>query len=139
MTRASLNLTALLGVPVYFAPVERDDYDCIARYELNGEMKYVPVQLKELTPSHLPNPRTFQELLNKLTNPDSKDLVVAIFVNREFTLVPLDHSYPKDRYAELWLFGAQNAAQQRWFLLGNMLSEYPSKIEFSHPQFPMFY
>ena len=49
-----------LETKVWFSQVERQDYDIIAKYQIDGVHHFVPVQLKEWTPDVLPSPATLQ-------------------------------------------------------------------------------
>jgi hypothetical protein len=45
--------SSVLGAEVYLAPVEDQDFDCVAQFLLDNTQHYVPIQIKELVPEHL--------------------------------------------------------------------------------------
>lgn len=123
-----------LGIDVRFALVERQDFDFIARFEVDGEGQYVPVQLKEWVPAHLPNPQPLQVELDKLAKyADSEDLVVAFHLNRDERVVLSELTFPRT-IKELWFFGASERSQTHWVLMGNLLTEQARVYEFAYPE-----
>jgi hypothetical protein len=127
-------LSQMLGARVSFAQHAASDYDVVARYLLADVVHYVPVQLKELVPDTL-NPRaSLQAELDKISKyVDSKDLVVAVYLNTRRRLVFSDLKLPHGVVRELWFFGALSPDQSRWILLGNMLGPHAQALEFSYP------
>lgn len=122
-----------LGVEVYFAQVERQDYDIVAHFVADNESHFVPIQLKEWVPDFLPNAGTLQDEVAKLSKyADSTDLVVAFHLNRT-TRLELDHLVVPTTVAELWFFGAMDPKQKRWHLIGNLLSPQYRAYEFEYP------
>ena len=95
-----------IGREVSFTLFESADYDIVAKYEVDGITRMVPVQLKELPPLSV-NPNVkLQDILDNLGEkfPDSKDLVVAIHVNRDVKeLRPAELQIPTG-FAEIWLY-----------------------------------
>ncbi|HSI25352.1 MAG TPA: hypothetical protein VK952_06995 [Methylotenera sp.] len=121
-----------LGTKVSFALVERQDYDAVAVYELNGIKNFVPVQLKEWTPESLPSPNTLQEELNKLKKyADALDLAVVFHLNRESTVKLSELSVPQN-IGELWFVGCTEPSQKHWTLIGDMLKK-PVANDFTYP------
>lgn len=95
---------------------------------------FIPIQLKEWCPEHLgKKPKGLNEELEKLQKYSGGDLVVAYYLNRaakgfnwkELILPDLD-------IAELWFFGGLTPKQDRWFIIGDMLSN-PQLYEFNYP------
>lgn len=117
--------SAVLSTEVCLAPVEADDYDCVARYIIGDTQHYVPIQLKEFVPEHL-NPSTSLEVeLEKLKKKcvDSRDLVIAIYLNRQFQLDLNTLKVPEIDIGELWFFGAVSPDQSQFMLWGDMLKD----------------
>ncbi len=99
--------SSVLHTEVYLAPVEDQDFDCIAQYVVGDIQCYTPIQIKELVPEHLNPSGCLQAELEKLGKyVDSRDLVVAIYLNRQFRLELDAVRIPQIKVAELWLFGA---------------------------------
>ena len=123
-----------LGVKLFFAQQEKRDHDIVVRYEKNGSLNYVPVQLKEWVPEFLDPRSSLQSEIDKLGKYVSgKDLVVAFHINRESTVHLSKLDFSKCKLAGLWLFGATELSQQRWIIVGNLLSQNPMSCEFSYP------
>ena len=123
-----------LGVPINFALSEEQDYDIVVRYAANGIVNYLPVQLKEWVPETLNPQSTLQDEIDKLAKyVDSKNLAVAFYLNRDtsFNLSVLE--LPRERIGGLWLYGASNPLQERWFLVGNLLIPNAKAHEFTYP------
>lgn len=126
-------MSLAIGKEVSFALKESQDFDCIARYEIDGVCHYVPIQLKEWAPEHLPSPKPLQMELDKLLKyADCKDLVVGFYMNRAERVVLSKLSFPRT-LKELWFFGASEANQASWVLIGNLLADRPLAHEFSYP------
>jgi hypothetical protein len=121
-----------LGTPVSFAQVERQDYDIIAAYELDGDVNFVPVQLKEWAPDILPSPTTLQAELDKLSKyADASDLAVVFHLNRGTTIKLSELTFPKT-IGELWFVGCTEPSQNHWTLIGDLLKD-PLASDFTHP------
>lgn len=129
-------LSQRLGRQVKFAlqKPEDDAADAIGLIDVDGQAMLLPIQLKELPPAHL-NPRiALQDILTKLGSKRSgaKETIVAIHVNRTVRVVISGLSIPAG-IAELWLFGATDETQDRWFLIGDLLKDPGLATEFTHP------
>jgi hypothetical protein len=125
-----------LGVEVKFAMHERDDYDFVARYRLGDIERYIPVQLKELVPNKINKKDNLQDLLDKVARkyPTSKDLVVAVHINRDITnLRPAELRLPRC-VGQLWLYGACDRTMQKWMIAGDLLQDPNLVRDFSYPQ-----
>ena len=109
---------------------EDDDYDGIV---LTDE-GFSPIQLKELPPEWLGNPRELEQELEKLKNKYSGgDVIVAYYLNR--SLLGFDWRevvVPELDVAELWFFGALSPDGNKWFISGDMLKN-PQGFEFDYP------
>jgi hypothetical protein len=127
-------MSSVVGVPVHFAHVPNSDFDIIARCSSSDTHSYVPVQLKELVPSHVNAEADLQTELSKIAKyVDSKDLVVAFYLNTQRRIEFARLKYPVGVVAELWFFGATTPDSQRWVLAGNMLTSPVYGYEFTYP------
>lgn len=127
-------MSKLLGLQVKFAQAESKDFDIIARYVANDEVSYVPVQLKEWVPGSVNPQASLQREIDKLAKyADSKDLVVAFYLNRRAHVTFSELQLPEDRLGELWFFWAADSSQSRWTLSGNMLDANARSYDFLYP------
>lgn len=125
--------SSVLHTEVYLAPVEDQDFDCIAHYIVGEIQCYTPIQIKELVPEHLNPSGCLQGELEKLGKyVDSRDLVVAIYLNRQFRLELDGVRIPQIKVAELWLFGAVSPDASQFMLWGNMLKN-PASYVYGYP------
>jgi len=117
-----------------FAYAEHADYDAVIRWRRGNEQFFTPLQLKEYVPEDL-NPRvTLQEIFEGLTRySDSGDLVVAIFLNRRFRLVPGPVPCAPLKLGGVYLVGAATPDQSHWHLIGDLLDESGYLSTFLHP------
>jgi hypothetical protein len=128
-------ISTRIGREVSFTLFESADYDIVAKFEEGGVTRMVPVQLKELPPSTVNPTIELQDILDKLGEklPDSKNLVVAIHINRAVQgLRPAEFRIPTG-LGEIWLYGAKDDTQQDWFLIGDMLKDANLVSEFQYP------
>ncbi|QDE40052.1 hypothetical protein FIV34_12915 [Luteibacter pinisoli] len=125
----------VLDVPVHLAQSEADDYDFVAGYRIDGTIHYVPLQMKELVPSHLNGQATLQAELDKLKAKyrSSRDLVVGVHINRRVELVLNELDLSDLNIGELWLFGSDRPDGSEWFAVGNLLGASPKEVRFSIP------
>ncbi|MCD2517547.1 hypothetical protein LQ564_14625 [Massilia sp. G4R7] len=125
-----------LGVEVTFALCEKDDYDFIATYRQGDAQIFVPVQLKELVPLQRNRKADLQSLLDSVSRkyPTSKDLVVAIHINRDITDLRTEELRLPRGVGELWFFGARDHTQQRWMIVGDLLRNPNLVREFNYPR-----
>lgn len=123
-----------LGIKVMMALVEKSDYDCLAYFDRNGTNNFIPIQMKEYVPEPI-NPRTnLQSLIDGLVKyVDSESLVVAVHINRCATVKLSELSLPKLKIGALWFFGANDADQTMWTLIGNLLKPNPCYYEIPYP------
>jgi hypothetical protein len=127
-------MSKLLGLQVQFAQAESKDFDIIARYVVNDEVSYVPVQLKEWVPGTVNPQASLQSEIDKLAKyADSKDLVVAFYLNRRAQVTFSELRSPEGRLGELWFFWAADPSQSRWMLSGNMLDANACSYDFLYP------
>lgn len=119
--------------PIEYAPVEDSDFDCIARWKYGDTINYCPIQTKEFVPADI-NPHTILDAeiakLKKYT--DSKNLVVAFYLNRQGHFEFPDVRSLNLNIAELWMFGATSPDGRHWALYGDVLKE-PRKYSFDYP------
>lgn len=114
--------------------MERQDYDIIAAYELEGEMNFVPIQLKEWVPDLLPSPQPLQAELDKLGKySDSSDLVVVFHLNRQARIVLSELTFPRT-IGGLWFLGCTEPSQNHWTLIGDLLKEPGLASDFTYPE-----
>jgi len=124
---------SVLGTEIFLAPVEDQDFDCVAQYIIGDTRHYTPIQLKELVPDNLNPDATLQVEIDKLGKyVDSHDLVVAIYLNRQFHLELESIRIPDLKIAELWLFGAISPNRSEFMLWGNMLKD-PASYRYQYP------
>lgn len=123
---------------VTFAHVERADYDFVAHYKVDDEHHFVPVQMKELVPERVNSRATLQGVIDalRLKYVDSKDLAVAISINRIGTIVPKELDFSGLALGGLWLFGSTKPDQSTWLVLGDMLREQWTSAEIDYPRGP---
>ncbi|MGN7838276.1 hypothetical protein [Stenotrophomonas sp. 22385] len=112
------------GTFVSVAYCEASDYDAVMHHRVGDEIRFVPVQMKELPPSFLPFTKDLQGLIDGLKDkyPTSSDLTVAVYVNRDvsFRVQHLDLSGLN--LGALWLFGGCDQTGDTWRVIGNLLS-----------------
>jgi hypothetical protein len=126
-------MSSLMKRPVAYAPVEHEDFDCIARWVDGDTTHYTPIQLKELPPSELSSEASLENGIAKLAKyVAGSDLCVAIYLNRRFHFDLARLSVPKLKITELWMFGSITSDKSRWMLWGNLLDS-PLSHEFSYP------
>ena len=122
-----------IGQPIYLSRDESQDYDFVATWVVGDEQHFTPVQLKEVVPESL-NPNSNLEIvIESLTKyVDSKDLTVAIHLNRQVHFEPKKLVIPNLRIAALWVFASISPDQSEWGLWGNFL-EQPEGTRFTYP------
>lgn len=128
---------AILKVPIAYAMIEDEDYDCVLWWKEGGEKEgkshYARVQLKEIVPPHINPNATIESELAKLGKySTSNQTLVAVHVNQEGPLVWSAIAKPATSVAEIWLYAALTADQSRWFLYGDLLSQ-PKGFEIPWP------
>ena len=124
-----------LGFDVRFAFNEQSDIDFVGRYEIPGEVLFVPIQVKEFVPNRVRANANLQDEINKLSKyADSQDLVVAFHLNRDAHIDLAELDFSSVPVKELWFFGASAPDQKNWLLLGNLLSPDAKHFEFEYPE-----
>ena len=127
-------MSRVIGSPVEFAQCEEQDFDVIARYRVDDEIRYVPIQLKEWVPQEVNAEATLSVELAKLDKyADSQNLVVAFHLNRNATIQFSELRLPKTKIGALWFFGAREPTQRDWWLIGNLLNDGAVAHEFQYP------
>jgi hypothetical protein len=122
------------GIDVRYAASEEQDFDFVARFERDGCVNFVPLQMKELVPEHVKSSVSLQGEIDKLEKyVDSSDLVVAFHLNRELNVVPEQLDFSRIRLAQLWFVGYTGCSPE-WLLLGDMLSAEPGASVFRYPE-----
>ena len=123
-----------VGQTVFLARSESHDYDFIASWVADEVQHLAPVQLKEVVPTDL-NPAssvlsTVDSLQTKYV--DSRDLTVAIHLNRGVEFDPSVIRVPALKIAALWVYGAISPDQSEWGLWGDFLDT-PLGTRFAYP------
>ena len=109
------------------------DFAVRARFSDDADWTYKYIELKEWVPQELPTGDTLQSIINKLTKYYSRDLIVAIYVNRATTISFQGLTIPKLHINQLWIYGHQ--ANKLCFLTGDLLGPC-QHYHFEYPCFP---
>ena len=126
-------MSCLIGRPVSYAPVESEEFDCVARWMAGKTPHYMPVKLKELPAGgQSPGSALNAELAAMAKHGADSQLCVAVYLNRDFRLDPATLRIPDLSISELWAFGAVVPDKSRWMLWGNLLAS-PTSIEYAYP------
>ena len=128
-------MASYIGEKVYIAMTEAEDYDLVASFRKGKVINRVPVQLKELVPNYVNAKGSIQAQIDMLKTkyPDSRDLAVALHVNRRIELVVGDLDVNGLNLGELWFYGSDTADNSDWFLLGNFLAGPLKEVRFTIP------
>lgn len=126
-------MSEALGVPLQYAMVEEEDFDCIIREENDAALIYTPVQLKELAPNDINPNTTLTAELAKLMKYGASDVVIAVHLNRYGTIDFSELTIPKLRVAELWFYGSVDQDKGEWLIYGNALRS-PRWHRFVYPK-----
>ena len=120
---------------VTFAHTENADYDFVGHYQRDDYHHFVPVQMKELVPDFLNPAATLQGLIDGLKKKyvDSKDLTVAVNINRETTFLPGELDLEGLNLMGLWLFGTNTLDQTEWMIAGNLLAPNATSAVYRYP------
>lgn len=123
-----------MGQKIYLSKGEFEDADCVAHWNIEDELHFAPIQIKEVAPNDLNSDANLQDVLESLTKySGAKDLTVLIHLNRQVRFKPDELLVPNGlRLAALWVLGCINPDQSRWALWGNYL-ENPEMSEFAYP------
>lgn len=114
---------------------EDSDYDCVAKWRDQDIEYFTPIQLKEFVPAKLNYEQKLQDIISSLPAhyPDSKELTVAIYINRKTKIDFNSINIPKNlKIKELWFFGSVSQDKTKWFLYGDFLKD-PCLTYFYHP------
>ena len=94
---------------------------------------YAPVQLKALVPDHVNSGTSLQSEIDKLEKyQSSKDLIVAVHMNRQLQFVLSELRIPKLNLGGLWLFGSVAPDTSRFMLWGDLLND-PASHQYDYP------
>ncbi len=111
-----------LNIQVFYSEVESSDYDGVCMWVNDETQNFAPIHLKELVPSDLNPSSSVQKIVSGLKKyKDSKDLIVAVKLTRNFTLKIEDLDLTGINIKQLWLFGAIDPAQSGWMLYCDIL------------------
>jgi hypothetical protein len=123
-----------MGVEIRFAMQEDSDVDFVGRYESEGTVYFIPIQIKEFVPDFVNPNASLQVELDKLEKyADSSDLVVAFHINRTGTVHLSELDFSRIPVKQLWFFGACSENQNEWLLLGDLLTPGARYFNFSYP------
>jgi len=123
----------IFDLDVSYANSEESDYDFVACYRDGDTNNFVPIQMKEFVPEDIDPKAVLEREISKLSKyADSRDLCVAIHLNRATRINFNDVAVPELNIRELWLFGATSPDLDRWILV-NLLQE-RRIFEFRYPR-----
>jgi hypothetical protein len=123
-----------LGVPIYLAEDEAQDYDFVASWVTGDQQHLAPVQLKEVVPTTLNQQASIDDVIAKLRKyPDSHQLTVAIHLNQALRFDPAKVLIPPLRVGSIWAFAAISADQHQWGLWGDFMDT-PTGTQFQYPK-----
>ncbi len=124
------------GALVAVAYSEQSDYDAVMRWRMGDEVRYCPVQMKELPPDMGSGTKDLQQQINRLKvrYPRSGDLTVAIHLNRNMRVMVSELDLSGLNLGGLWLFGADDEGANRWRVVGDLLSPNASTEVFDYPK-----
>jgi len=127
-------LSQRLGMHLYFAGGEDSDYDGAIYWAEGDTAHFQVVQLKELPSETVNQTVTLQEILDSLNKyPDSKDLLVGVYVNRDLTIRLDELRPPARKFAGIYVFSAIAPDQTEWCILGDLQDEGRMLTTFHHP------
>lgn len=123
------------GTLIAVAYSEQSDYDAVMRWRLGDEVRYSPVQMKELPPDMGAGTKDLQQQIDRLKvrYPRSGDLTVAIHLNRNMRVLVSELDLSGLNLGGLWLFGAEDDGANRWRVVGDLLSPNASTEVFDYP------
>jgi hypothetical protein len=126
-------LSQRLGQTVSMAVDEAMDFDCVASWKVEQEVRFVPVQLKELPPSEANANVDLEEILAGLGKyTDSRNTIVAVHLNRRISIDLRQIEIPSLNIESLWLFGAVTPDLNQWGLWGDLLKG-PIAARYAYP------
>jgi len=115
-------ISKALNIEVFYSEVESSDYDGVCMWVNDETQNFAPIQLKELVPSDLNPSSSIQKVISSLEKyADSKDLIVAVKLTRDFTLETENLDTSGLNIKQLWLFGATDPMQNNWIIYGDLL------------------
>ena len=122
------------GQKIYVSMGEFEDADSVAMWKFGDELRFTPIQIKEVAPNDLNERATLQQVIDSLDKySDAENLTVLIHLNRELRFTPGSVSLPaRANIAALWVLACINPDQSRWALWGDYLQE-PERSEFEYP------
>lgn len=122
------------GHKVYVSKGEFEDADSVAMWQVEDEIRFTPIQIKEVAPNDLNEHATLEQVIDSLGKySDAEDLTVLIHLNRETRFTPSKVSLPSHaNIAALWVLACVSPEQSRWALWGDYLHQ-PERSEFEYP------
>ena len=120
-----VGMGARMGRKVYLAKSESLDYDFIARWVSDDTQHFAPIQLKEVVPHEINPLASAQATIDLLPSKyvDSKDLTIAVYLNRVTRFDPAALCVPQMEVAALWVFGGLSGGKSQWGLWGDFLDD----------------
>lgn len=114
---------------------EKSDYDAVMRWRSGDEVRYSPVQMKELPPEMGAGIKSLQQQIDslKIRYPRSDDLTVAIHLNRNMRVQVSELDLSGLSLGGLWLFGAEDEGATRWRVVGDLLSPNADTAVYEYP------
>lgn len=127
-------MTVRTGQKIYLSKGEFEDADSVAKWQIKDELRFTPIQIKEVAPNDLNEHATLQQVVNSLGKySDAENLTVLIHLNRELRFTPSRVSLPpRTNIAALWVLACISPDQSRWALWGDYL-EQAERSEFEYP------
>lgn len=129
----SHGLASLLGTKVYYAPIERSDYDFVCMFVVGDTQHFSAVQLKEVPPEDLAPQASLEAILSGLRKYPETDTVLAINYNRRERIDLSTLSLPDAPFREVWIFACTSPDQNRWILMGDFRGE-AQQVAFEYPE-----
>jgi hypothetical protein len=127
-------LSRLMKREVWVIDDEDADYDFVAFWHDDyGNDCFVPVQLKEVVPTHLNPHASIQSVIDSLAKYGSPNLSVVIRVNQRITLDLDEITIPSRHPAALWVCAPASEDGSRWLIAGNLVEPEPNLILFDYP------
>jgi hypothetical protein len=117
-------MSLALGHKVFFGTTEAADFDSVFTWFSEGDQHFAPVQMKELVPEQTNAGATLQVIISGLKKyTDSKNLVVAIKLNRALKIEFSALDFSSVTVGEIWCFGATTKDESEWVLVDNLLAK----------------
>jgi hypothetical protein len=122
------------GQKVYVSKGEFEDADAVAMWPIENELRFTPIQIKEVAPNDLNERATLEQVVESLGRySDAENLTVLIHLNREQRFTASSVSLPaRGSIAALWVLACISPDQSRWALWGDYRQQ-PERSDFGYP------